>query len=101
MSISEIEPKAEDQRYGILLAKISELEDENTYLARRLKEKNLIMEQVRHISMELTKFKAFILKSRLDFTQRTELLEALKFFEDAIKQLIILCEEHEQSEEEI
>ena len=62
----------------ILFSKFSQLEEANSQFS--LREKGYILEKTRLISLELSKLKATIMKSKINYEDRSTLLSNIKPF---------------------
>lgn len=57
-----------------------------------LKEKGIILEKTRLLSMEFSKMKASIMKSKIGYDYRTKILGSLRPFEGAIREVLDVSE---------
>ena len=72
----------------MMLTKISQFEENNFNSNLHLKEKGMILEKTRLLSMEFSKLKVFIMKSQISYKDRTNILNNFKLFDTSIKEIL-------------
>jgi hypothetical protein len=74
-----------------MVARIAQLESQLHNPAAVTKEKGLILEKTRLMSMEFSKFKVSIMKSKLPNEERMKCLTTLRPLENTIKEILKLA----------
>ena len=72
----------------MMMEKIAQMEDNHWNVGLSMKEKGFILEKTRLMSMEFTKLKTSVMKSKMNYDDRTKVLNFLKPFDQRIKEIL-------------
>ena len=73
------------------------MEDNHWNVGLSMKEKGFILEKTRLMSMEFTKLKTSVMKSKMNYDDRTKVLNFLKPFDQRIKEILNISESFAES----
>ena len=79
------------------MEKIAQMEDNHWNVGLSMKEKGFILEKTRLMSMEFTKLKTSVMKSKMNYDDRTKVLNFLKPFDQRIKEILNISESFAES----
>ena len=80
-----------------MMEKIAQMEDNHWNVGLSMKEKGFILEKTRLMSMEFTKLKTSVMKSKMNYDDRTKVLNFLKPFDQRIKEILNISESFAES----
>lgn len=86
-----------EKQFEAMVLKINQMDEQMYSTVSVAKEKGLILEKTRLMSMEFSKLKVSIMKGKLPSEERMKLLTALRPIENTIKETLKLSEIHSQN----
>ena len=86
-----------EKQFEAMVLKINQMDEQMYSTVSVAKEKGLILEKTRLMSMEFSKLKVSIMKGKLPNEERMKLLTALRPIENTIKETLKLSEIHSQN----